>query len=122
MKKEIRAENAPRPGGPYAQGIKAGGRIYVSGQRPARPSDNSIPPDFPSQVRQCLDNVRAVLEAGGASLEDVVQVGVFLTDLDNFSAFNDIYSSYFKPPHPARTTVGCALRGIMVEINAVAEL
>ncbi len=123
MKKEvIRTANAPMPGGPYSQGIISGKRIYVSGQRPVDTRSGEIPSDFEAQARLCLGNIRSVLEAGNAGMNDVVMVTVYLSDIANFAAFNEIYKQYFAEPFPARTTVSCTLRGIMVEISAIAEI
>ena len=122
MKQEIRTEKAPLPGGPYSQGLKVGSRIYVAGQRPADAATGKIPEDFAAQAKQVLENVRHVLEAGGGSMDDVVKVTVYLTDIANFAAFNEIYTTYFSPPFPTRTTVSCSLRGILVEVDAIAEI
>ncbi|MCC8193725.1 MAG: Rid family detoxifying hydrolase [Deltaproteobacteria bacterium] len=122
MKQEIRTEKAPLPAGPYSQGLKVGSRVYVAGQRPADARDGAIPENFADQARLVLDNVRHVLEAGGATMDDVVKVTVYLTDIANFAAFNEIYKTYFSPPFPTRTTVSCSLRGILVEVDAVAEM
>ena len=122
MKEAITSQGAPNPGGPYSPGIKSGSRIYVSGQRPTDAASNTIPETFAEQARLCLYNISKVLEAGGASLEDVVCVNVFLADIAYFAEFNEIYQGFFKEPYPARTTIGCSLRGILVEINAIAEI
>jgi 2-iminobutanoate/2-iminopropanoate deaminase len=122
MKQEIAAPKAPAPGGPYSQGMKAGSRIYVAGQRPVDAATNAIPKSFAEQAELCLQNVQHVLEAGGASLDDVVAVNVFLSDTSHFAEFNEIYTRFFKKPYPARTTIACSLRGIQVEINAIAEI
>lgn len=122
MKQEIRTDKAPAPSGPYSQGLRAGSRVYVAGQRPSDPVTGIIPDSFAGQAKLVMENVRHVLEAGGASMNDVVQVRVFLTDLANFAAFNEVYAAYFTPPFPVRTTVKCELRGIMVEVDAVAEI
>jgi 2-iminobutanoate/2-iminopropanoate deaminase len=122
MKQEIRTAGAPAPGGPYSQGIKTASRIYVAGQRPVDAVTNVIPENFAEQARLCLQNVQHVLEAGGATLDDVVAVNVFLADIGHFAEFNEIYAHFFKNPYPARTTISCALRGILVEINAIAEI
>ena len=122
MKQEIYTSGAPAPGGPYSQGIRSGSRIYVAGQRPVDAATNAIPESFAAQPRLCLRNVQHVLEAGGATLDDVVAVNVFLADIGYFAEFNEIYASFFKKPYPARTTISCSLRGIFVEINAIAEL
>ena len=122
MKQEIRTEKAPLPSGPYSQGLRVGSRIYVAGQRPADPKTNIVPDDFTEQAKQVLENVRHVVEAGGATMNDIVSVSVYLTDIANFAAFNEVYKAYFTPPFPTRTTISCSLRGILVEVNAVAEV
>ena len=122
MKQEIRTEKAPLPSGPYSQGLRVGPRIYVAGQRPADPKTNIVPEDFTEQAKQVLENVRHVVEAGGATMNDIVSVSVYLTDIANFAAFNEVYKTYFTPPFPTRTTISCSLRGILVEVNAVAEV
>lgn len=122
MKQELRTSGAPLPGGPYSQGIKVGNRVYVSGQRPVDPNTNMIPADFEEQAKLALKNVQAVLAEGGASLDDVVSVNVYLADISYFHTFNSIYATCFKPPFPTRTTVSCSLRDILVEVSAVAEL
>jgi len=122
MKQEIRTEKAPLPSGPYSQGVRVGSRVYVAGQRPSDPKTGRISEDFTEQAKQVLENVRHVLEAGGATMDDVVSVSVYLTDLANFSAFNEVYKTYFTAPFPTRTTISCSLRGILVEVNAVAEI
>jgi len=122
MKQPIYTSKAPTPGGPYSQGIKTASRIYVAGQRPIDADTNAIPESFAEQARLCLRNVQHVLEAGGATLDDVVAVNVFLADIGHFAEFNEIYSAFFKKPYPTRTTISCSLRGILVEINAIAEI
>lgn len=121
-KEEIRTPKAPLPGGPYSQGLKTGGRIYISGQRPQDAETGAIPENFSDQAKQCLDNVRHVLEAAGAGMGDVVLVTVYLADIGYFAEFNEIYKQYFAAPYPTRTTVSCSLRGILVEVNAIAEV
>lgn len=121
-KEEIRTSKAPLPAGPYSQGLKIGTRVYVSGQRPVDAATGAIPPNLDGQARQCLDNVRHVLEAAGAGMDDVAQITVFLADIADFAAFNAVYAEYFSAPFPTRTTISCTLRGILVEVNAVAEL
>ncbi len=122
MKQEIRTDQAPTPAGPYSQGLKAGNRVYVAGQRPVIPETGELAQGLEAQSRQCLENVRNVLRAAGAEMDHVVKVTVYLADLQNFAAFNAIYKEYFKPPYPVRTTVSCTLRGVQVEVDAIAEL
>lgn len=122
MKKEIRTDRAPAAGGPYSQGIVAGKTIYVAGQVPKNPATGEIPEGIAAQTRQVLENVRAVLEAGGATMNDVVKTTVHLADLDDFAAFNEVYREFFAVPYPVRTTVRSGLAGFLVEIDAVAHI
>lgn len=123
-KKEILTAAAPEPIGPYSQGIIASGRLlFVAGQGPKNVKTGSVPPDFAGQVVQCLDNVKAIVEAAGATMGDVVKVNAFLKDLALFPAFNEIYARYFPKPCPARSTIGADLPGgFQVEVEAVAVL
>ena len=125
MKQEVRAEGAPAPIGPYSQGIVTAGRLlFVAGQTPKDPVSGTMPPDFRSQAERCLQNVKAIVEAGGASMADVVKVNAYLADLANFPVFNEVYSTFFPQPWPARTTIGATLPGggVQVEIDVVVSL
>ncbi|HHV53781.1 MAG: Rid family detoxifying hydrolase [Synergistota bacterium] len=122
MKKEIRTKNAPMPAGPYSQGIIVDNRIYVAGQGPLNPATGKVPEGIEEQTRQVLKNIQAILEAGGAKLDDVVKVTAHLADLKYFTAFNEVYKTFFKEPFPVRTTVGSQLKDILVEIDVIAEL
>lgn len=121
-KREIQTTEAPLPAGPYSQGLRVGNRIYVSGQRPENAATRTTPQGIQSQARQVLENVRHVLEKAGASMDQVVKVCVYLADLADFAAFNEIYAEFFTVPYPVRTTIGCALRGILVEVDVIAEI
>lgn len=112
---------APFPGGPYSHAVSAGGLIYLSGQRPQHPDTGAIPDGIVAQARQVFDNLSAVLASCGLTFADVVKVSVFLADIGDFGVFNDVYRQYFTEPFPARTTIGCVLRGIKVEIDLVAS-
>ncbi|ADL19349.1 YjgH/F family protein - putative translation initiation inhibitor [Acidilobus saccharovorans 345-15] len=123
MKEAVFTERAPRPIGPYSQAIIAGDLIFVSGQIPIDPSTGRIvSDDFKEQVRRALENVKAILEAGGSSLDDVVKVTVYLKDPSRFQDFNQIYSEYFKGSFPARTTVfvNDLPAGAQIEIDVIA--
>jgi 2-iminobutanoate/2-iminopropanoate deaminase len=104
--------------------VRAGDLLFTSGQLPARPSGELVADDIHAATRQCLENVRRVLEAGGASLEDVVKVTVFLTDMADFAAMNEAYSALFSGVPPARTCVQVAAlpKGARIEIEAIAAL
>ncbi len=122
MKKEIRTDRSPDPIGPYSQGVKVGNRIYVSGQGPLNPVTGETPQTIEEQTRQVLTNIRNILEAGGATMDNVVKTTVHLADLKDFQAFNGVYKEFFTTPYPVRTTVGSQLLGILVEIDVIAEI
>lgn len=122
-KKEIKTDKAAQPIGPYSQGLVVGNRVYVSGQGPEDPVTGKMGPTITEQTRQVMLNIKTILEAGGATMDNVVKSTVHLANLDDFSAFNKVYSEFFTRPYPVRTTVGSALLGgILVEIDVVAEL
>ena len=110
------------PKNPYSQGRRAGGFLFVSGQVPFDVQGNLVGPGIAEQTRAALQNVKAIVEAAGATLADVVKVNVYLTDLGNFAAMNEVYRTFFSEPFPARTTVQAGLLGFLVEIDAVAAL
>jgi 2-iminobutanoate/2-iminopropanoate deaminase len=118
----VRTDRAPAPKGPYSQGRVAGGLLFVAGQAPFDAKGTMVGTTIAEQTRATLENVRAIVEAAGATLADVVKVNVYLTDLSNFAAMNEVYSSFFPQPYPARTTVEAGLLGFLVEIDAVVEL
>ena len=118
----ITAGNAPEPAGPYSHAVVAGGFVYVSGQGPIDPETGTMPDAFVDQVRQTLGNVQTILEAAGSSLDDVVKVNAYVTDLTRFAEFNEVYEEFFKNDPPARTTVAAALLGMLVEIDCVATV
>jgi 2-iminobutanoate/2-iminopropanoate deaminase len=123
MKQRIRTAGAPAPIGPYSQAVSASGHfLFVSGQTPKDPKTDVIPEDFCTQAERCLENLKAIIEAAGATMADVVKVNAYLTDLGQFSTFNEIYARYFTEPFPARTTVGAVLPGISLEIDAIVAL
>jgi 2-iminobutanoate/2-iminopropanoate deaminase len=123
MTVKIETPDAPAAIGPYSQAVKCGGLIFVSGQLPIDPQTGEIPGDIESQVRNSLNNINNILDSAGSSLSKVLRVGVFLTDLGDFQAANQVYSTFFKEPYPARTTVQISAlpKGAKVEIDAVAE-
>lgn len=122
MKKEIRTDKAPQPIGPYSQGLVVGNMIYVAGQGPKNPETGKTPETIGEQTRQVMTNIKMILEAGGATMDNVVKSTVHLADLKDFQAFNEVYKEFFKPPFPVRTTVGSSLLDILVEIDVVAEI
>jgi 2-iminobutanoate/2-iminopropanoate deaminase len=123
MQKAIRSLNAPRPRGPYSQAIVADGFVFVSGQVPVNPETNELElGDIRCQTLRTLENVRLVLEAAGSSLKEVVRVGVFLADLSDFAAMNEVYETFFPADPPARSTVGAQLPKIKIEIDCIARV
>jgi 2-iminobutanoate/2-iminopropanoate deaminase len=119
----ISTDRAPLAIGPYSQAIRAGGFLFLSGQIALDPGTGQlVGQDVKQQTRQVLTNVRAVLEAAGASLADVVKCTVFLADMSDFGPMNEEYGAFFPEEPPARTTVQAARlpRGALVEIEVVA--
>ncbi len=119
----IRTDAAPAAIGPYSQGTADGPWVFASGQLPIDPATGDLlNADIATAARQSLANLKAVLEAGGASLSTVVKTTVFLQDMNDFKAFNEVYAECFTPPYPARSCVQVAAlpRGARVEIEALA--
>lgn len=111
----------PTPAGAYSPAARAGGFVFVSGQIPRDPvTGELVGEDIESQTRQVIRNVERTLTAAGASLSDVVSVIVYLADADLWGAFNATYKELMPQPYPTRTAVGAQLRGILVEISAIA--
>jgi 2-iminobutanoate/2-iminopropanoate deaminase len=115
---------APAAIGPYSQAVISGSTVYVSGQLPLDPATGRMPETTPEQARQSLTNLRNILEAAGSGLDRVLRVGVFMVDLADFKAFNEVYAAFFTGVCPARTTVQAAALplGARIEIEAVAEI
>ena len=125
MKEPIRTENAPAPfqGAPYSQAIKTDGLVFVSGQLALRPGEKEIVPGgIGPQTEQVFANLRAILEAAGSSVEQIVKTTVFLQSMDDFAAMNEVYAREVGSVPPARSTVEVAKlpSGALVEIEAVA--
>jgi 2-iminobutanoate/2-iminopropanoate deaminase len=119
----ISTAEAPKAIGPYSQAIRAGDLVFCSGQIPLDPVTGELAgPDVRLQTRRVMDNLAAVLAAAGSGLARVVKTTIFLTDLGDFAAVNEVYGSYFEGQHPARATIQVAAlpRGSKVEIEAVA--
>ena len=115
-------DNAPAAIGTYSQAIDASGLVFLSGQIPLDPATMEIVDgDFEARARRVFDNLAAVAEAAGGSLDDVVKLTVFLTDLGNFATVNDVMEEYFSEPFPARAAVGVASlpKGVDVEADAI---
>lgn len=123
MKKQaVQTENAPAAIGPYSQAVKAGGFVFVSGQIPLHPQTGELVSGIENQAAQSLENLRAILNAAGLEMEDVVKCSIFLTDMANFAAVNKIYERFFSAPFPARSCVAVSAlpKGALVEIEAIA--
>ena len=124
MKQRINTDNAPAAIGPYSQAIDSGnGLVFVSGQLPIDPATGTFPEGgVQEQTRQSLTNAKAILEAAGLSLANVVKTTVFLADMDDFAAMNEIYAQFFSEPFPARSAVAVKTlpKGALVEIECIA--
>ncbi len=123
MLQRLVAPGAPTPRGPYSHAVRAGDFIFVSGQGPLDPATNQWKlGDVASETRQTLENIRNILRAAGADLPDVIRCGVFLTDIKDFAAMNQVYAEFFGEIRPARTTVQAILPGrdTKIEIDCVA--
>jgi 2-iminobutanoate/2-iminopropanoate deaminase len=122
-KKVVFTEKAPKPIGPYSQAIIAGNLIFTAGQIPIDPATNQVVQgDIKEQTRRVLENLRAILESVGATFDDIVKVTIYMKDLNEFSAMNEVYSEYFKNSPPARTTVEVSRlpRDVKIEIDLIA--
>lgn len=124
-KQAVASPQAPAAIGPYSPAVRSGSLLFVSGQIPLDPATGAIVEgDVSTQTRRVLDNLGALLAAGGATFASVVRTTVFLTDLNDFQAMNAVYDSYFAAPYPARSTVQVVRlpRDARVEIDAIAEI
>jgi 2-iminobutanoate/2-iminopropanoate deaminase len=120
-KQQITTRSGASPIGAYSQGLRAGDFIFVSGQGPLDPVTGQIVGEtVEEQTARVLENIKAILETGGATMADVVKVTAHLSDLSLFERYNKVYATYFPDPKPTRTTVGSQLLGILVEIDAIA--
>jgi reactive intermediate/imine deaminase len=123
-KTAIRTDQAPLPVASYSQAVLSGNILQVAGQGPGDPATGQlVRGGITEQTRQTLDNLAVILAAAGASFDDVVMMRVYLADLADFAAMNEVYATYVRAPFPARTTVGVTLLGgMLVEIDALAVL
>lgn len=124
-KTAISTDQAPAAIGPYSQAVRAGNTVYLSGQIPFVPATMElVSGDIAAEARQVFENLRAVCEAAGGSLEQIVRIGIYLTDLADFNAVNEVMASVFAQPFPARSTIQVAglPRGARVEVDAVMVL
>ncbi|MDY4408209.1 MAG: RidA family protein [Prevotella sp.] len=123
--KKLHSDKAPKALGPYSQAIVAGGLVFASGQVPIDPATgNFVEGGIKEQTKQSLTNVSNVLAEAGIDLSHVVKTTVFLSDMDNFAAMNEVYASFFSEPYPARSAVAVKTlpKGALVEIEVIAEL
>ena len=122
--KAIHTDKAPKAIGPYSQAIETGGLVFVSGQLPVNPSTGEFAEGgIKEQTRQSLTNAQQVLQAAGTDLSRVVKTTVFLSDMDNFGAMNEVYAEFFSQPFPARSAIAVRTlpKGALVEIECIAE-
>lgn len=123
MRKAVLSKDLPQPRGVYSPAIVADGFVFVSGQAAVNPETNELElGDIRSETRQTLKNIQSILEAAGSSLNDVVRLGVFLADLNDFAAMNEVFREFFPADPPARSTVGAQLPKIKIEIDAIARV
>ena len=121
----ISTDKAPAAIGPYSQAVRAGNTVYFSGQIPLDPASGMlVEGDISTQTRRVFDNLKSVAEAAGGSFDKFVRVGIYVTDLANFTAVNAVMNEYFQPPYPARSTIEVAglPKGAQVEVDAIMVL
>lgn len=124
MRQAIVTEKGPKPVGPYSQAIALGDFIFVSGQGPINPGTGSLElGDVRTETKRVFENIKAILQAAGSSLDQVMKCNVYLRDINDFAAMNEVYQTYFSAPFPARTTIqaGALPGGIAVEIECIAQ-
>jgi 2-iminobutanoate/2-iminopropanoate deaminase len=115
---EVSTSDAPDALGPYSQGIIDDGRVYVSGQGPVDPATGAVvSEDVREQTAQTLENISAILQAAGTSLEDVVHANVYVTDMDDYEAVNDVYAEYMNEPYPARAAMEVSRLPIEIDVE-----
>ena len=121
----IQTKNAPAAIGPYAQAVRVGNLIFTSGQLPVNPTTGELlTDDIQAETRQCLENVKAILEEAGSSLDHAVKLTVFIKDMNQFSKINEVYATYFPGDKPARSCVEVARlpKDVNIEIEAIAVI
>lgn len=123
-KRIIHTEQAPKAIGPYSQAVHCGATVYLAGQIGLDPASMELVPGIDAQIRRVFENLKAVAQAAGGDLRDVVKLTIYLTDLGNFARVNEIMATCFTAPYPARATVGVASlpRGALIEIDAIMHL
>lgn len=118
----IQTDSAPEAIGTYSQAVKAGDTVYLSGQIPLDPETMEVVSgDFADKTRRVFENLKAVCEAAGGKLQDIVKLNIYMTDLANFATVNEVMATYFQEPYPARAAIGVAAlpKGVPVEMDAV---
>ena len=123
MLKEVSTQNAPAAIGPYSQAIKVGNILFTSGQIPVNPQNGEIPEGVEAQAKQAMTNVKNLVEASGASMDNVIKTTVFIADMNDFAKINEIYSQFFTKPYPARSCVEVARlpKDVLLEVEAIVE-
>jgi 2-iminobutanoate/2-iminopropanoate deaminase len=124
VRHSIVTEKAPKPLGPYSQAVVEGDFIFVAGQGCTNPQTGKLElGDVRSETKRAFENLRAILHAAGSSLDDVMKCNVYLRDIKDFAAMNEVYTTFFAAPFPARTTIqaGALPGGIAVEIECIAK-
>ena len=123
-KKIISTEKAPSAIGPYSQGIIIGDMVFTSGQIPINPATGELITDIKEATKQSLNNVKAILEEAGTSLENAIKIGVFVNDIEDFAAINEVYAEFFTENPPARSLVEVARlpKDAVIEIEAIATI
>jgi 2-iminobutanoate/2-iminopropanoate deaminase len=121
---QVSTNKAPAAIGPYSQAIKVGNLLFTSGQIPIDPATGNIPKGVEAQAEQALTNVKNLIEAAGASIDNVVKTVVFIKDMNDFAAINAIYAKYFTEPFPARSCVEVARlpKDVLLEVETIVEL
>ena len=122
--KEIKTNNAPMAIGPYSQAIVTNNMVFTSGQIPVNPVTGEIPKTIEEQANQVFTNLKNLLEASGTSIEKVLKTTVFIKDMNDFAAVNEIYANYFTAPYPARSCVEVARlpKDVLIEVEAIAKV
>ena len=122
MSEAVSSPDAPKAVGPYSQAIRAGGLLFVAGQIPLTPAGQMVEGDVAAQAAQVLDNIQGILKTAGLAMNHVVRTTVFLADMNDLAAMNQVYGRYFSEPYPARATVQVARlpRDVRIEIEAIA--
>jgi len=120
-KTQVTTDAAPSPAGPYSQGIDFGDYLFIAGQRPMDSVTGELKQDIKEATAQCIKNIQSILRAADMDLENIGKTTVFLADIKDFAAMNEVYTAMMPKPFPARSTIQVVLRGIPIEIEAIAK-